>query len=124
MTAGSAKGHPQCSLSRSQLPLLAEHAGPASTTLPTIPAYSGNDMARIGKHMKIGAKCQTDGKVVRLFLSVLLSWGHCAKPNGSDRPVLTVGFDLTARSLVRLWPIATDDALTANRRFRGIADID
>src|SRR5262249_10218333 len=24
----------------------------------------------------------------------------------------------------RLWPIASDDALTANRRFRGIADID
>jgi hypothetical protein len=24
---------------------------------------------------------------------------------------------------VRLWPIATDDALTANRRFRGIADM-
>ena len=22
------------------------------------------------------------------------------------------------------WPIATDDALTANRRFRGIADMD
>jgi len=24
----------------------------------------------------------------------------------------------------RLWPIATDDALTAKRRFRGIADMD
>jgi len=24
----------------------------------------------------------------------------------------------------RFWPIATDDALTANRRFRGIADMD
>jgi len=24
----------------------------------------------------------------------------------------------------RPWPIATDDALTANRRFRGIADMD
>jgi hypothetical protein len=24
---------------------------------------------------------------------------------------------------VRLWPIGTDDALTANRRFRGIADM-
>jgi hypothetical protein len=23
----------------------------------------------------------------------------------------------------RMWPIATDDALTANRRFRGIADM-
>ena len=26
-------------------------------------------------------------------------------------------------NIVRLWPIATDDALTANRRFRGIADM-
>jgi hypothetical protein len=25
---------------------------------------------------------------------------------------------------VRKWPIATGDALTANRRFRGIADMD
>ena len=25
---------------------------------------------------------------------------------------------------VHTWPIATDDALTANRRFRGIADMD
>jgi hypothetical protein len=24
----------------------------------------------------------------------------------------------------RIWPIATDDASTANRRFRGIADMD
>jgi hypothetical protein len=26
-------------------------------------------------------------------------------------------------NLLRLWPIATDDALTANGRFRGIADM-
>jgi len=56
MTAGSAKGHLQCSLSRSQLPLLAEHAGPASMTFATIPAYSGNDMATIGLRIKIGAR--------------------------------------------------------------------
>jgi hypothetical protein len=35
------------------LPLLAEHAGPASMTFTTIPAYSGNDMATIGMRTRL-----------------------------------------------------------------------
>jgi len=34
------------------------------------------------------------------------------------------GLTFAATAHGRLWPIATDDALTANRRFRGIADMD
>jgi hypothetical protein len=29
------------------------HAGPVSMALPTIPVFSGNDMARIGKRVKL-----------------------------------------------------------------------
>jgi hypothetical protein len=52
------------------LPLLAELVA-ASLALPTILAYSGNDMARIGKRMKL----------VRGILEAsdaTLSCGHCA----------------------------------------------
>ena len=41
-------------------------------------------------------------------------------------PMVTAFMQRRSRyyAYARLWPIATDDALTANGRFQGIADMD
>src|SRR5262249_52737913 len=48
-------------------------------------------------------------------------WQCCCSPSAQAALCSDVLFQPGA---VHTWPIATDDALTASRRFRGIADID
>jgi hypothetical protein len=90
-----------------QLPLLAEQCRLVSMALPTIPEFSGNDMARIAKRMKLVRailKCETNDQLARLLLSVLLRF---APTERQQLAVLAVGSDLTATRWVRLWHVAT-----------------